>query len=77
MGKEENKKYVDIWGDNVDLKDLSIAMAISVVFTLGGYLLAWGADPQPLIFGLVGGLIGFFITVFLIRPKRTLTEEEE
>ncbi|WP_210469920.1 hypothetical protein [Sporosarcina sp. 6E9] len=77
MEEDRNKNYFDIWGDNVDLKDLCISMGISVVFTLGGFLIAWGADPQPLIFGLVGGLIGFFISVFIIRPKRKVSEEGE
>lgn len=77
MKEVKNKKYVDIWGDNVDLKDLCISMGISIVFTLGGFLIAPGEAPQPLIFGLVGGLIAFVINVFVIKPKRTLTVEGE
>lgn len=76
LDEEKKEGYVDIWGDNVDLKDLVIAMGISVVFTLGGFLIAPGGDPQPLIFGLSGGIIGFFISVFIIKPKRILTEEK-
>lgn len=77
MKEEQSKGYVDIWGDNVDLKDLCIAMGISVVFTLGGYLIAPGEAPQPLIFGLIGGLVGFFISVIAIKPKRIISEERE
>lgn len=77
MKEVKDKKFVDIWGDNVDLKDLCISMGISIFFTLGGFLIAPGGAPQPLIFGLVGGLIAFVINFFIIKPKRTLTVEGE
>ena len=73
----ENKKtLIDIWGDNVDIKDLLIAISISIFFTLGGYIIAPGEAPQPLIFGLVGGVIGFIISSIIIKPKRNVKVEE-
>ncbi|WP_010651324.1 hypothetical protein [Oceanobacillus massiliensis] len=74
--KEEKDNYVDIWGDNVSIKDLGIAMALCITFSLGGYLLAPGEAPQPLIFGLAGGVIGFIISSVVIKPKRKITEME-
>ncbi|MGM8215917.1 hypothetical protein ACLIA0_10135 [Bacillaceae bacterium W0354] len=72
---EEKQTLVDIWGDNVDIKDLIIAMTICIAFTLGGYIIAPGESPQPLIFGLVGGVIGFIISSIIIKPKRNVKVE--
>lgn len=69
---EENKNLVDIWGDNVKLKDLGISMILCIAFSLGGYMIAPGDDPQPLIFGLSGGVLGFILSSMLIKPKRTI-----
>lgn len=77
--KEENsekQEYVEIWEDNVNIKDLLIAMVLCIGFALGGYLLAFGETP-PLIFGLAGGVIGFIISSIIIKPKRQLTMMEE
>jgi glycopeptide antibiotics resistance protein len=77
--KEENsekEKYVEIWEDNVHIKDLLVAMALCIGFALGGYLFAFG-DTPPLIFGLAGGVIGFIISSIIIKPKRQLTVMEE
>lgn len=71
---EENKSYVEIWGDNVKLKDLGIAMALCISFALGGYILAPGDAPQPLIIGLIGGVVGFIISSIIIKPKRTISK---
>lgn len=78
MKVENNEKenLVEIWEDNVDIKDLLIAMLLCVGFSLGGYLLAFGETP-PLIFGLGGGVIGFIIASIIIKPKRHLTMLEE
>ncbi len=72
---ENEKSLVDIWGDNVRIKDLLIAMTISIGFTLGGYIIAPGEAPQPLVFGLVGGVVGFAISSIVIKPKRNVTIE--
>ena len=72
----EKGNYVEIWEDNVDVKDLVIAMVLCIGFSLGGYLIAFGGTP-PLIFGLAGGVIGFIISSIVIKPKRQLTLMEE
>ncbi|WP_188206822.1 hypothetical protein [Alkalibacillus aidingensis] len=74
---QEKQSLVDIWGDNVNLKDLLIAMAICVALALGGFIIAPGDDPQPLIFGLVGGVLGFIISSIIIKPKRVVEHVEE
>ncbi|GEL77071.1 hypothetical protein [Tenuibacillus multivorans] len=74
---EEKQTLVDIWGDHVKIKDLLIAMAICITFTLGGYIIAPGEAPQPLVFGLVGGVIGFIISSIVIKPKRNVKVEGE
>ncbi|GAA0590766.1 hypothetical protein GCM10009001_03460 [Virgibacillus siamensis] len=73
---EENKNYVDIWGDNVKLRDLGISMLLCIVFALGGYLLAPNEPPRPLIYGLIGGAAGFIISSIIIKPKRRITAME-
>lgn len=74
---EENKNYVEVWEDNVKVKDLLIAMILCIGLSLGGYIIAPGEAPQPLIFGLTGGVIGFIISSFIIKPKRKITKVEE
>lgn len=74
---DEKRNLVDIWGDNVSVKDLGIAMGLCILFALGGYLIAPGEAPQPLIFGILGGVIGFIISSFIIKPKRTISESRE
>lgn len=76
----EDKNYVEVWADHVKIKDLLIAMILCIVFSLGGFIIAPGEAPQPLIFGLIGGVIGFIISSFIIKPKRDiimLDDEEE
>ncbi|WP_100009978.1 hypothetical protein [Lentibacillus sediminis] len=76
MKEENSENYVEVWEDNVNIKDLLIAMALCIGFALGGYLFAFG-DTPPLIFGLAGGVIGFIISSIIIKPKRQLTMMEE
>ena len=73
---KERGNLVEIWEDNVDIKDLLIAIIFCVGFSLGGYVVAFGETP-PLIFGLGGGVIGFIISSILIKPKRKLTMLKE
>ena len=74
---EKKEVFYDVWGDNVDLRDLLISMALSIVGTLGGYLIAPNEAPMPLVFGLIGGIIAFIISSIIIKPKRRITMEKE
>lgn len=70
---EDNKRYIDIWGDHVKIKDLGMSMLICIILALGGYIVAPGDDPQPLLFGLGGGVTGFITSSIMIKPKRKVT----
>lgn len=74
--KEKQGEYYDVWGDNIDLKELLISMLLSVIGTLGGYLIAPNEAPMPLVFGLVGGIIAFIVSSIIFKPKRRITMEE-
>lgn len=72
------KNLIEIWGDLVDLKDLIIAIVICSVTTMGSFFLAPAADTtKQLFFGLGGAVVGFIISTFLIKPKRTVLEEDD
>jgi len=67
----EEKSNIEIWEDYVRIKDLVICLIICGVTTLGGYLIAPNEPPRPLIYGLIGAVLGFAISSIIIRPKRT------
>lgn len=72
------KNLIEIWGDLVALKDLLIAIGICSVATMGAFFLAPSTDTtKQLFFGLAGAVIGFIISSIIIKPKRTVTEEEK
>ncbi|API92840.1 hypothetical protein J32TS6_20610 [Virgibacillus pantothenticus] len=72
--KEEN---IEVWEDLVHIKDLVLAIIISTITTLGAYLIAPNDPPKPLIFGLIGALVGFIICSLLIKPKRSFRYVDE
>lgn len=74
--EKEPNNLVDIWSDNVDIKDLIISMVLCIGLSLAGYLLAFG-DIPPLISGLIGGAVGFIISSIIIKPKRKITTKKE
>lgn len=71
VDSHEENNNIEIWEDYVNIKDLIISLIICAVTTLGGYLIAPNEPPKPLVFGLVGAVVGFIISSILIRPKRT------
>lgn len=74
---EKKNHFLNVWDDTVGGKDLLLALCISTPLTLGGYLLAPTQPPLPLILGLSGAILGFFINALLFRPKRKLQTGEE
>ncbi|WP_245751579.1 hypothetical protein [Amphibacillus marinus] len=68
---------IEVWTDLVNIKDLIIAVVITVTTTLAGYFIAPDQDPAPLIFGLSGAVIGFIISSIIIKPKRRFVEADK
>lgn len=73
---EKEKVNIEVWEDLVSIKDLVLTLLICSFTTLGAYFLAPNEPPKPLFFGLLGALIGFVITCFIINPKRILQIEK-
>lgn len=74
---EKRASFLNVWDDTVSGRDLLLSLCISTPLTLGGYLLAPADPPLPLILGLSGAILGFFINSLLFRPKRQLKTGEE
>jgi hypothetical protein len=67
------KSYIEIWGDMIYIKDLVISITLISITTMGAHLLAPENNrPLGLLFGLLGAVIGFFIAMVLIKPKRNV-----
>ncbi|QKY71091.1 hypothetical protein [Lentibacillus sp. CBA3610] len=77
MSQENKKENIEVWEDLVNIKDLVLSLTICSLTSLGGYLVA-PEDQQPLIFGLIGAVVGFIISSIIIKPKRQFgyTDEE-
>ena len=68
---KDTGSYIEVWEDLVSIKDLIICLVISTVTSLGGYLIAPSDHPtKPLVYGLIGTVIGFIITSIIVKPKR-------
>lgn len=74
---ETTSKNIEVWEDVVNIRDLIFSLIISSVTTLGGYLIAPNDASKPLIFGLIGAVIGFVICSVLFKPKRTFEYIDE
>ncbi len=70
------KKFIEVWEDTVSLQDLLIAMFISLLLGLGGYLIAPARPPLPLIFSLIGTVIAFIVNSVLFKQKRKFQIQE-
>ncbi|GAB4075140.1 hypothetical protein GCM10028778_26430 [Barrientosiimonas marina] len=69
MEQEEKQDNIEVWEDYVNIKDLVLSLVVCSLTSVGGYIIA-PAGQQPLIFGLVGAVLGFIISTILIKPKR-------
>ncbi|GER66652.1 hypothetical protein BpJC7_19550 [Weizmannia acidilactici] len=76
MFRLHRKDLIEVWEDIVSIKELVIALIVNSFTTMGGYFLAPNDPPKPLLFGLIGAMIGFSLCTILIRPKRIFEEEE-
>lgn len=76
MDKQE--KYLELWGDLVGLRDIVIAMIISIGCTMSGYFLApTGNTTRQLFYGLAGAVLALMINTFFIKPKRMIKKAGE
>ncbi|MER2040318.1 hypothetical protein [Desemzia incerta] len=75
---KEEKDYIEIWGDVVELRDLVRSILISAVSTMGLYFFAPdGNRTLQLFFGLGGAVLGFIISALLTKPKRIISSSQE
>lgn len=68
----ENKKYVKIWGEHIDLPRFLIGLATSLLILVITLVVAPNDEQNRLIFGLIAVCIGFALNIKLIRPKRNI-----
>ncbi|MDP3305198.1 MAG: hypothetical protein Q8S15_03940 [Erysipelotrichaceae bacterium] len=74
----KEKQFIEIWGDVVESRHLLISMIITTVTTFSLFSFAPKGDrPMGILLGLTGAVIGFLISVFLIKPKRHLIVEDK
>ncbi len=72
------KSLLEIWGDVVEAKALVFSIIIITSLTMGAHLLAPSENGTlGLFMGIGGAVIGFFICVYLFKPQRVITEEED
>jgi hypothetical protein len=72
------KSYIEIWGDMIYIKDLVLSITLISITTMGAHLMAPENNrPLGLLFGLLGAVIGFFIIMVLIKPKRNVVMVEK
>lgn len=70
---KKQQKYLELWGDLVNLKDLVQAILLSSLLTMGGYFLAPSGDTtKQLFFGLAGAISALLINTYLVKPKRII-----
>jgi hypothetical protein len=86
MEKAQKKKFAEVWGDTVVLKELFLASIIGIGFTMaffiGGtefFASREGLDPQlakgySLMVGIGGCILAAFISSKLFKPKRIIAD---
>ncbi|RDW18804.1 hypothetical protein CWR48_09850 [Oceanobacillus arenosus] len=82
--RDESRTYVEVIGDTVYGKHLIATICISVIFSLGAFLIGKNIFPQiapesmvqsySLLLGIAGSLVGLIVNALLFKPKRTLSE---
>lgn len=88
--KKSSKKYTQVWGDIVSLKELVIASIIGIVVTMGMFFLGQYifndlidgidealANGYALLVGVSGVFISGFISAKLFKPKRKIEDKME
>lgn len=83
---KETPKYLEILGDTVLPRNIILAIIISIILSLSGYLVGGKVFPliasekmvtsYSLLLGIGGSLLSLALCAFIFKPSRVLTEEE-
>jgi len=85
----EKKKYTEVWGDRVILRELAIACLLGIVLTMSFFIIGQRifhsmesldkslADGYALIVGVAGCILSGVISAKLFKPKRIVEEKVE
>lgn len=84
----EDRRYYEVWGDTVDLRELAFSAVIGTVLALGLYLLgvsflrAYSQSLETgllkgysLLVGVIGVILAGVISAKLFKPKREVLVE--
>lgn len=75
--KKEEKKYILLWSEHIDLVKFLIGLIISIVFTLLVIRFLIPKDSEnKLLYSLIPILISFLFNALWIKPKRNIKIEE-
>ncbi|AXI10256.1 hypothetical protein CUC15_15525 [Oceanobacillus zhaokaii] len=84
VNQNESRTYVEVIGDTVYDKHLIATICISLIFSLGAFLIGKSIFPRfapetmvqsySLLLGIAGSLVGLVVNALLFKPKRTLNE---
>lgn len=84
VNQNESRTYVEVIGDTVYDKHLIATICISLIFSLGAFLIGKSIFPRfapetmvqsySLLLGIAGSLVGLVVNALLFKPKRTLSE---
>lgn len=68
----EDKKYIKIWGEHIDMPKFLIGLATSLLLLVVTLIIAPNDEQNMLIFGLIAVCIGFILNIKFIKPKRNV-----
>lgn len=89
MEANSSKRFAEVWGDTVVLKELFYSAVLGIVLTMAGYILgtryfssiesidAGLAKGYALMVGILGCILAGIISAKLFKPKRVVEEKFE
>lgn len=63
-------ELIEVWGDNISVRDLLISLAITAAVIIAACVIATLQGQDILFWGMGGAIIGFILSVLVVRPKR-------
>ena len=71
MNKQKHTEPLhEMWGEHISLKQLFLAILISVFCIVIALVLAPKTKESRLVYGLIAVIISFVINIMWIKPKR-------